>query len=115
MIKVIVLNRLRDQIFKTFKKDSLKIYSLIEELKTNPNKGKVVGHIGAISIRELKYKTFRFYFILDSYKLYLFNQEGIKELLIKFIRMSRKNNQQKTIDEIKLILSKLGFDKIKRS
>lgn len=107
MIKIIVLNSLRDEIFKTFKKDSLKIYSLIEELKSNQNKGKVLGHIGNISIRELKYKSFRFYFILDGFKLNLFNKNKIKELLIKFIKMSKKHNQQQTINEIKQILKRI--------
>ncbi|KYK24610.1 hypothetical protein AYK26_03480 [Euryarchaeota archaeon SM23-78] len=112
MIKIIILNSLRNEIFKKFKKDSLKVYSLIEELKTNLNKGKVLGHVGHISIRELKYKSFRFYFVLDGNRLNLFNQEKIKEMLIKFIAMSKKNNQQKTIDEIKNILSRIDFEEI---
>ncbi len=113
MIKIIILNSLRNEIFKKFKKDSNKIYTLIDELKSNPNKGKILGHIGNISIRELKYKTFRFYFILDGYKLNLFNKDKLEELLIKFIAMSKKNNQQKTVDGIKSILETLPFDKSK--
>jgi hypothetical protein len=108
MIKIIILNKLRDEIYKTFKKDSLKIYSLIEELQNNSHKGKILGHIGNMSIRELKYKNFRFYFIIDGHKLYLFNKDQVSELLIRFVRMSTKNNQQKTIDEIKTILEKIG-------
>lgn len=107
MIIIKILNSLRNEIFKTFKKDSLKIYSLIEELKNNPNKGRILGHVGNISIRELKYSSFRFYFILDSYKLYLFNKNELEKLLIQFIQMSKKNNQQKTIVEIKQILIKI--------
>ena len=114
MIKIIILNNLRNEIFKTFKKKSLEIYSLIEELQSNPNKGKTLGHVGNIRIKELKYLGFRFYFILDSYKLYLFNRNQIKDLLIKFIRMSKKNNQQKTIDKIRRILQEIGFDKIEK-
>ena len=112
MIKIIILNSLRNEIYRKFKKDSLKVYSLIKELKKNPNKGKVLGHVGHISIRELKFKTFRFYYILDGHKLDLFNKEQLKELLIKFIRMSKKNNQQETINEIKTILKTIGFDKL---
>ena len=111
-IKIIILNRLRNDIFKTFKKDALKVYSLIEELNQNPNKGKILGHVGSISIRELKYKSFRFYFILDAYKLSLFNNSELKELLVKFIEMSKKNNQKKMIQEIRFILSNLDFDDI---
>lgn len=108
MIKVIILNRLRDEIYKTFKKDSSKIYSLIEDLQTSPSKGKILGAVGNMSIREIKYKNFRFYFIVDGHKIYLFNKDQIDELLIRFVRMSNKNNQQKTIDEIKFILQKIG-------
>ncbi|MAE42236.1 hypothetical protein CMO93_00570 [Candidatus Woesearchaeota archaeon] len=107
MIKIEILNDLRYEIFKTFKKDSLKVYNLIEELKENPNKGKVLGHVGNISIRELKYKSFRFYFILDGHKLNLFNKNKLEELLIKFIEMSKKHNQQKTIEKIKEILKRI--------
>ena len=107
MIRIVVLNSLRSEIDKLFKKESLKVVSLMESLKDNPNKGRVLGHAGSISIRELKYKSFRFYFILDGNKLILYNQEKISELLIEFIRMSKKNNQQKTIDEIKGVLEKI--------
>jgi len=113
MIKIIILNTLRDEIYKTFKNDSLKIYALIERLESNPQKGNVLGHIGTMSIRELKYKSFRFYFIVDGHKLILFNKGKIKELLIRFIRMSKKNNQQKTIEEIKTILQTIGEEGFK--
>ena len=112
MIKIFVLHSLRDEIYKKFKKESVKIASLMEELKNNPNKGKTLGHVGHISIRELKYKTFRFYYILDGYKLSLYNKEQIKELLIKFVKMSKKNDQQYAIDEIKKILKIIGFDRL---
>ncbi len=101
MIKIIILNKLRNEIWKTFKKDSLKVYSLIESLKINPNKGKTIGQIGVISIRELKFRSFRFYYILNLNSLNLFNKEQLEELLIKFVEMSKKNNQQKTIERIK--------------
>lgn len=110
MINIIILNSLRDDIYKIFKKDSLKVYSLIEKLKKNPNQGKVLGHVGHISIRELKYKSFRFYFILDGHRLDMFNKKQIKELLIRFIAMSKKNNQRKTIEQIKDILKKINAE-----
>lgn len=110
MIKLIILKTLRDEILKTFKKESLKIYSLLREMETNPHKAKVLGHVGNISIREIKYKNFRFYFILDGHKLYLFSKGLVEELLIQFIKMSKKNNQQKTIDEIKQMLKLIEED-----
>lgn len=107
MIKIIILNRLRDEIYKKFKRDSYKIFSLIGTLKENPNKGKVIGFVGDMCIREIKYKSFRFYFILNKNKLNLFNQNKLRDLLIRFIEMSKKNNQQKTINKIKEILKLL--------
>ncbi|MFC2134416.1 hypothetical protein ACFLTH_07340 [Bacteroidota bacterium] len=107
MIKIVILNSLRDKIYRTFKKDSLKVYKQIEELKTNPNKGRILGHVGSVSIREIRYKTFRIYYIIDVYDLKLFNQEKLRELLIKFIELSKKNNQQQTIDKIKEILKRV--------
>ncbi|HIH32052.1 TPA: hypothetical protein HA235_05065 [Candidatus Woesearchaeota archaeon] len=108
MIKIIVLNKLRDEIVKTFKKECLKIFSLIGDLENNPQKGKILGHVGNMSIRELRYKNYRFYFIVDGHKLYLFTKNQIEDILIQFVRMSKKNDQQKTIDEIKEILEKIG-------
>jgi hypothetical protein len=110
MIKVIILNSLREEIYKTFKKESLNIYRLLDELETNPQKGKVLGHIGNMSIRELKYRNFRFYFIVDGYKLYLFGRKEISELLIRFVRMSDKKHQSQTIAEIRTILIKIGLE-----
>jgi hypothetical protein len=108
MIKIIIMNSLRNEIYSTLKKDSLKIYSLIERLKKNPKKGNVLGHVGNISIREIKYKSYRFYFIIGGHKLFLFSKRNINDLLIRFVKMSKKNNQEKVINEIKSILEKLG-------
>ena len=96
-----------NEIYKIFKKDSIKIYALIEDLKKNPNKRKVLGHVGHMSIRELKYKTFIIYYILDGHRLDLFNRKEIEDLLIKFIAMSKKNNQHKTIEDIKEMLKRI--------
>ena len=104
MINIIITNNLKTEAYKTFKKDSMRVYSLIETLRKNPNKDRVLGHVGHMSIRELRYKNFMPYFILDGRRLDLFNKDKIKELLIKFIAMSKKHNQQRTIGEIKDIL-----------
>ena len=107
MIRIVILNSLRDEIFKIFKKDALKIYGLIDKLKVNPNQGKVLGHVGNMSIRELRYGSFRFYYIIDGNKLRLFNQSKIEDLLIQFIAMSKKNDQQRTIAEIRELLKRI--------
>lgn len=111
-VKIHVKKELREQIYKTFKEDSKKIYKLIRSLEENPNKGKKLGIVAGISIREIKYKTFRIYFLLEKNELYLFNKKEIQELLIKFIEMSKKNDQEKTIEEIKLLLKYIKFEDI---
>ncbi len=61
-------------------------------------------------IKELKYKSFRFYFITDGHKLNVLDKKSLADLLIKFVRMSDKKSQQKAINEIKNILIKIGFN-----
>lgn len=113
MVKVLILPELIRQIQKIFKKKADKIYDLMEELEIFPRKGKALGHIGNIVIKELKYESFRFYFITDGHKLKFVTGEELKNLLIKFVKMSDKDNQQRVIDEIKIILKKVGFDEFK--
>lgn len=77
-------------------------------LEENPYKGKPLGNVAGLVIKELKYKKFRFYFIVDGYKLKVFSKEELTDLLMKFVRMSDKKSQQKTINEIREILLKIG-------
>ncbi len=107
MAKVEIVQTLLDEIKAKFKGESHKIIDLLETLEENPHKGKAVGHVGGIAIKELKYSSFRFYFILDEHKLKIFSKEELEDLLIRFVRMSDKKTQQKTIDEIKSILRNL--------
>ncbi len=107
IVKVTISKNLRNTIYKKFKKDSAKVYSLISSLKENVHKGKYLGRVSNIIIKELKYKTYRLYFIIDEGKLMLFEKGELKELLIRFLEISKKNEQQQTIDKIKLILRKV--------
>jgi hypothetical protein len=59
-------------------------------------------------IKELRHESCRFYFITDGFKIKMLQDEELKDLLIKFVRMSDKKTQQKTIDEIKTILRAFG-------
>ena len=106
MAKVIINKELEKVVDKKFKKDSIKIFELFYSLEENPHKGKIVGQVGGLLIKELKYENFRFYFIVDGQKLRLFSEEELKDLLIRFVRMSDKKDQQKTIEEIRVILRK---------
>src|SRR3989344_5466757 len=71
-------------------------------------KEKLLGQVGGIVIKELKYKNFRFYFITDGYKLKIMDESKLVDMLIRFVRMSDKKHQQETINEIKKILTNFG-------
>ena len=87
MAKVIITEALAEEIIKRFKKDSVEIFSLLESLKEFPKKGKPVGVIGSIIIKEIKYKKFRFYFITNGYKIKFLKTNELNDLVIKFVRM----------------------------
>ena len=108
MAKVESALSLLKEIEKKFKGEAHKIVDLLETLEENPRKGKFVGQIEGIIIKEIKYRSFRFYFVTDGFKLKFLDLEELSDLLIKFIRMSDKKDQQKVIDEIKKTLRKLG-------
>lgn len=111
MAKVIITKKLEEEINKLFKKESTKIFELMYALQENPQKGKPVGQVSGIVIKELRYESYRFYFIADGFKIKMLKKEELNDLLIKFVRMSDKKTQQKVINEIKEILIKFGEDK----
>ncbi len=108
MAKVQIVLSLFEEIKKKFKGESHKIIDLLETLEKNPYKGKLLGSVGGIVIKELKYKNFRFYFITDGYKLKVMDESNLVDLLITFVRMSDKKDQQRTINEIRKILAYFG-------
>ncbi len=108
MAKVMISEKLKDEILKKFKKESKKIFNQMYSLKNNPKKGKLLGTVGGIVIKEIKYGKFRFYFITDGYKIKIMDESLLTELLIRFVRMSDKKNQQQTINEIKKVLLNFG-------
>lgn len=108
MAKVVITEALEKEINKRLKQESVQVFSLLRTLEDNPKKGKEVGVVGSILVKEIKYKKFRFYFITDGYKVKFIKAGELRDLLIKFVRMSEKKDQQKTIEEIKQILRSLG-------
>ena len=68
----------------------------------------MIGIVDGTAIKELKYKGFRFYFIVNNHEIMFFNSGEITKMLIKFIKMSENRNQQTTIDEIKRVLRIIG-------
>ena len=108
MAKVEILEDLYEKIEKKFGGNADKVFALIKSLEENPKKGKELGNVAGIVIKEIRYESYRFYFITDGFKLKMLQKEELNDLLIKFVRMSDKKTQQKTIDEIKDILRMLG-------
>ena len=108
MAKVVIVRSLFNAIKSKFKGESHKIIDLLESLENNPKKGKFLVSVGGIAIKELKYKSFRFYFLTDSHKLKFLSVDQLTDLLLKFVRMSDKKHQQQTIGEIKHILRIIG-------
>ena len=111
MAKVVITKRLEEEINKKFKRESIRIFGLMNSLKEFPHRGKIIGQVGKIIIKEIRYEAYRFYFITDGFKLKLLEKGELTDLLIKFVRMSDKKTQQKVIDEIKIILKKFGEEK----
>ena len=110
MAKVIIVLSLLEEIKDKFQGKAHEVIDLLETLEKDPKKGKAIGQVGGIVIKELKYEGFRLYFIAEGYKIKFFGVQELSDLLIKFVRMSGKKDQQKTIDEIKNILRKLGAE-----
>ena len=108
MVKVIISEDLKNKVLKKFKQESKKIFRFMRSLEENPKKGKIVGQVKGVIIKEIKYQNYRFYFITDGYKLKVLDVNKLRDLVIKFVRMSNKKAQQKTINEIKVVLRKLG-------
>lgn len=110
MAKVIITKALREEVLSKFKTESEKIFLRMKELESIPSKGKALGSVGGIVIKELKLGKFRFYFITDGHVLKFGSADELAFLLIKFVKMSEKKDQQKTISSIRNILKSLGFE-----
>ena len=110
MAKVIIPISLKNEIIKKFKQQSVGIFEYLKTLEQHPKKGKSLGNVGGVVIKELKYEGFRFYFITDGHLLKFGTAEELARLIIKFVKMSDKKDQQKAINQIKGILDNLGFD-----
>ena len=108
MAKVEITKSLEEEINKVFKGESVEVLQHIKSLENSPQKGKILGTVAGIIIKELKYNNFRFYFITDGFKLKCADQEHLIDLLLRFVRMSDKKHQQQVIDEIKHVLRNFG-------
>ena len=84
----------------------------MKSLESSPHKGKALGSVAGIAIKEIKYGKFRFYFITDGHVLKFGTEDELASLLIKFVKMSEKKDQQKVIAQIRHALISFGFEKL---
>ena len=110
MAKVLITKALREEILSRFKANSENIFLRMKQLETEPHRGKSLGNVGGVIIKELKHEKFRFYFITDGHVLKFGSADELAGLLVKFVRLSEKKDQQKTINSIKNILKSIGFE-----
>lgn len=97
---------------KELKKYSAKVEAsaLVKKLATtSPSDGDFVALVASIVIREKRLNTFRFYFIVADDKKHIITKGELKDFLIKFVALSKKNNQQTVIDKLKEDLKRFGF------
>lgn len=108
MVIVRIDESLIKKLEKRFNKKELKeIKNLFLSLQDNPFQGDLLYTFGNIILKEKKYKTFRFYFIHSRKILIIKDIKELQEELIRFIEMSKKNNQQKIINKLKTMMKKI--------
>lgn len=110
MVRVKIIDSLEKQVRKKFKKESITIFKHLKSLEKTPTKGKRLGIFSGTIVKELKYRNFRFYFLMEGKELKFLSKKELENYLIKFVRMSDKNHQQQIINEIKQILIKIGVE-----
>jgi len=110
MAKVEIVDSLQNEVHKKFKEESVIVFKHMKSLEENPLKGKFLCRLAGVDVKELKYKSFRFYFLVEGNLLRFFDSKTLSELLIRFVRMSNKKEQQKTINEIRELLLKIGVE-----
>ena len=79
-------------------------------MKTKPTDGDYLALVKNVLIRERKLKTFRFYFVQQNDKVEIMTKEEISDRILKFVALSKKNNQQDIIDKLKKELLEFGFE-----
>ncbi len=100
------------QFIKELKKYSSKTQAktIVKKLASStPSDGDFVALIANIVVREKRLKSFRFYFIVKDEQKQVVSTEELKNMIIKFVALSKKNNQQQVIDKLKEDLKNFGF------
>lgn len=108
MVIVRIDDSLIKKLEKRFNKKELKeLKRVFMSLQENPYQGDLIYAFGNFVLKEKKYKTFRFYFLHSRKILIIKDVARLKDEIIRFIEMSKKNNQQKIIDKLKKMMNKL--------
>jgi hypothetical protein len=108
MVIVRIDKSLVKKLEKRFKKKELKeIKELFLTLQTTPYQGDLLYVFGGFALKEKKYKSFRFYFLHSRKLLIIKDVDELKDEIIRFIDMSKKNDQQKIINKLKELMSNL--------
>ena len=101
---------------RQFLKDLKKHYSkqkasnVIKRLaQTTSSEGDFVALVANIVIREKKEDSFRFYFIVQNNTKHIVTKQELDDMFIKFVALSKKNNQQHVIDTLRKDLKKDGY------
>ncbi len=109
MVIVRIDESLIKKLEKRFNKQELKeIKNLFLSLQDNPFQGDLLYAFGNVVLKEKKYKTFRFYFVHSRKILIIKDVEELKDELVRFLEMSKKNNQQKIINKLKNMIKTLS-------
>ena len=75
---------------------------------TKPTDGDYIALVANVLLKERRLKTFRFYFVQKNTQIQFLSKEELKDHILKFTGMSKKNNQQKVIDRLKEDLKRFG-------
>jgi hypothetical protein len=82
---------------------------IMKLMKTVSSDGKFIALVKNVLIKERKLKSFRFYFVMQQDRIEIMTRQEIKDRIIKFVALSKKNNQQEVIDKLKKDLIENGF------
>lgn len=108
MVIVRIDDSLVKKLEKRFNKKELKeLKQLFLSLQDNPYQGDLIYAFGNFVLKEKKYKTFRFYFLHSRKILIIKDIEKLKDKIIRFIEMSKKNDQQRIINKLKEMMNKI--------
>ncbi len=108
MVKVRIDDGLIKKLERKFGRADLKsIHKMFLSLEDNPLQGDMLKAFGAIVLKEIRYKSFRFYFLHSKDLLIIKDPARLRDEIIRFIDMSKKNDQQRVIYGLKDMLKRI--------